>query len=377
MNKWKPQMDSERVNKVRTSLWLAALVAVCGLITLLVVRPDADRENGTSADASQAQFAQDENSTSTPRLHRSAAGDAPIESPSELTVEEAEAREEDRLLALKLREELSADPKNVSKILDLIRGEKDPNRLYLLASVITGFPEAGEQEAVTTLALELLNNPECSACRQAGAFMLFHTKALSPELVDGFADMSRLDESREVRMAAMAAMHTWLDRSPEMSADISRRLIENMRGNPHSVQERGHAIQAIALAEAKVPLDVVQALVRQLPYETDSNNRGLMAMAIGNCTPEARPYALGELQAAYGRETDLNARRNLMTYIARLGLRDAIPILAQLDTSAPELSGDAQDYRDLLQGNFENFDEVWDKKYQRDIQRGTVIVYGN
>ncbi len=374
MQEWKPQIDSGRVNKVRTSLWLAALVAICALITSLVVRQNTNREMGmATTDPSQAQTAKNGKSTSTPRVHHAASGDAP----ADLTVEQVEAREEDRLLHLKLREQLSADPRNVSAILDLIRGEKDPNRLFLLASVITGFPEAGEQEAVTTLALELLQDPNCSACRQAGALMLFHTKALSPELVDGFADMSRLDESRDVRIAAMAAMHTWLDRSPEMSGDISRRLMENMRGSPHSVQERGHAIQAIALAEAKVPLDVVEALVRQLPYETDSNNRGLMAMAIGNCTPEAKPYALAELQGAYAREADPNARRNLMTYIARLGLKDAIPILAQLDTNTPELRGDAQDYRELLQGNPQNFDEVWDKKYQRDIQRGTIIVYGN
>lgn len=376
MNNSKPQKHSAGANKVRTFLWLAVWVAVGGLITLLMVRPNADREMGmANPDASNAQTAKDAKSTSTPRVHRSASEDAPADLPSDLQA--AEAREEDRLLHLKLREQLSADPKNVSEILNLIRGEKDPNRLFLLASVITGFPEAGEQEAVTTLALELLQNADCSACRQAGALMLFHTKALSPELVNGFADMSRLDESTDVRIAAMAAMHAWIDRSPELSGDISRRLLENMRGNPHNVQERGHAIQAIALAQAKVPMDVVQALVRQMPYETDSNNRGLMAMAISNCSTEAKPYALGELQAAYGRETDLNARRNLMTYIARLGLKDAIPILAQLDTSAPELSADAQDYRDLLQSDFENFDQVWDQKYQRDIQRGSIIVYGN
>ncbi|MDB6024118.1 MAG: hypothetical protein JWM68_341, partial [Verrucomicrobiales bacterium] len=232
MNQWKPQMNSGRINKVRASFWLAALVAGCGLITFLVVRQNAGRETGiTNADGSRAQTTKDGKLTSAPRVHRSASGDAPIGSRSDLQV--AEAREEDRLLAEKLREQLRADPKNVSAILALIRGEKDPNRLFLLASVITGFPEAGEQEAVTTLALELLQNQDCPACRQAGALMLFHTKSLSPELVAGFADMSRLDESSDVRIAAMAAMHTWLDRSPEMSADISRKLIETMRGNAY------------------------------------------------------------------------------------------------------------------------------------------------
>src|SRR5688500_7141832 len=141
MSNSKPQIDSAPVNKVRTSLWLIALVALCALITSQVVRQNADRDIAiTNADASHAETAKVGKSTSTPRVHRPAAAEAPIESPSELTF--AEAREADRLLAERLREELGADPKNVSEILDLIRKEKDPNRLFMLASIITGFPEA-------------------------------------------------------------------------------------------------------------------------------------------------------------------------------------------------------------------------------------------
>jgi hypothetical protein len=176
-----------------------------------------------------------------------------------------------------------------------------------------------------------------------------------------------------VRIAAMATLHTWLDTMPgEQSEQAAQDLLGTAQSGPTD-EERGHAIQAIALAESRFSQSVIAKMAEILQTETCPENRALAAMAVAGCPPEIQKFALEQLESAYAREPELTIRRNIMTQIVRLAGSEALPVLERLDKSAPQLAYDAGDYKTILGQGVADFDEIYRRKAEEDERRGTVI----
>ncbi len=281
---------------------------------------------------------------------------------------EGEIEEADRATS-DLQQQAVDQPGAFSELLAFFQSETDSDLLLRLARILGPRLETSD-EKVKQEVLGMASKDPLPARRAAALALVASLKSLPPDAIETVAELSRADESDDVRLNAVYTLGHWADLPDHWDA-VSRALVQTIDANdaPHI---RGNAIQTIALRGDRISDDVLAAMTDFLENDPTPKNRAIAALAFGDVPESLQPIALKHLQQAFNRETDLSVRRNMMTQIARTG-DDAIPFLLELKTDHPLLRQDVLDYIRLIESGEVNSDNIYEHKFALDAERDTIV----
>ncbi len=235
-----------------------------------------------------------------------------------------------------------------------IRRETDIDRL--LAATESLFDRADEVKD-ELLALAADDRPER---RVAALSALMHLTRVDAAAIEVVLRAARADAVEDVRIAAIAALSSWMHRLPEHTDGLAHALVGLARTETHD-EVRGHAIQGVALLDRRV--DAVVAPMAELARaDRCAQNRALAAMALGGGGAAAVPH----LEAAIAVEPAAENRRAMLMQLVRAGGAEALPRIA---AGRPDLAADVRDYLEILRTETDPA-RVWELKQHRDAERG-------
>jgi hypothetical protein len=112
----------------------------------------------------------------------------------------------------------------LENLMDRIKTEPDAEVLFAIGQMAldTGVP--GNQKAITDTALNLLLSDDTAARRKASLDIVANSPALTPELAQAIARVSREDLSIEIKDEATATIEKWMADWPELRPVIEEAL---------------------------------------------------------------------------------------------------------------------------------------------------------
>jgi hypothetical protein len=352
---------------------LALLPAILGALVLGIlvgrrdpgtVRTVVEPLRGAGADAEPAA------ATAAPSLVVSAVGGLGWTAVLDLLRRGPGASEEEWLrLQRRLARLLEEDPSRAMELLVAFERESDPDLLALLATILGKDAAAAANPEVVSAMLRAAQTGAEPERRAAALLMLMNLPQIDDAAVEAVLRVARDDAERGVRISAIAAGVAWMQAHSEFAAPLARGLVEVARG---AVDEeiRGHAIQGLALMSRPPDADVVDAL-GLFVRDSNAQNRGLAAMALGGAPAESRDRAVAHLERAASIESSAETQRGMLIHLVRAAGAEAADALARLGTQVPRLAVDVRDYLEILKVE-QDPTKVWELKLARDLARGVV-----
>lgn len=268
-----------------------------------------------------------------------------------------------------LSAQLRNHPADIEAMLEQLIIETDVEKIKAFAQLIAENAEAAgvDLPIADLLALAASGNP---VKRIAALRILSTSSRVTPEMLESVANLSRTDAQKDVRFAAINTMGRWLDRNADMRSQLSAEII-SARDASQSPDVRGFAIQTVGLQKNGLPQSMLDPMVQSMRTEQVPEIRSLAALALSHVEPNARPLALQNLEQAYYQETDLDARRHLLTMIMRTAGSAAPEVLQRLPANDPLLRQDVADYVGIMASGVTDVNQIYDQKNQLDGKRGT------
>jgi len=262
-------------------------------------------------------------------------------------------------------------PADIEGMLEQLKTETDVERIKLLAQLISENAEAAGVDLPINDLLEMAasGNP---IKRLAALRILSTSSRVTPEMIRTVAELSKTDAQKDVRFAAINTMGEWMERNANLREQLSADII-GARDASTSPDIRGYAIQTVGLQKNGLPPSMLQPMVHSMQSESVPEIRSLAALAVSHADANLRPQALQHLQQAYHSETDLDAKRHLLTMIMRTGGSEASAVLQGLPANDPLLRQDIADYVNIMARGVTDVNEIYDQKNQLDGKRGTEI----
>jgi len=199
---------------------------------------------------------------------------------------------------------------------------------------------------------------------------------LDDELIGLVESLSSYAEPPEVKVTAVDTIAAWLARHPGLARRLGRRLAETVADSSDPPM-RVHAIQAITRHITQWPREVLEAVAAYLRDDrNDLCDRAIAALAFGAAAkgdPRARDFARVQLVAAYEAARDLNFRRQILGLLACYWGQQARATLERLPQDEELLAQDARDYVAILRSGERSPEAIFDKKFERDARRGTIV----
>lgn len=281
------------------------------------------------------------------------------------------AMEEEEWLRLqrRLARLLEEDPSRAMELVAEFEREVDPDLLALLATILGKDAAAASNPEVVAAMLRAAQSAAEPGRRAAALLMLMNLPQVDDAAVEAVLRLARDDADPGVRVSAIAAGVAWMQAHPDHAAPLARGLVEVARGSVDD-EVRGHAIQGLALMSRPPDADVVEAL-GLFVRDSNAQNRGLAAMALGGAPAETRDRAVAHLETAASIEPSVETQRGMLIHLVRAAGPGAPDALARLGARVPRLAGDVRDYLEILKVEPDPA-KAWELKLARDLARGVV-----
>lgn len=265
--------------------------------------------------------------------------------------------------------QLREHPGDISKLLEQLKTETDPEKIALLAQLIAeNANEAGVDLPVKEL-MGMLSDP-LAAKRDAALAILSQVEDVTPEMIKGVGDIARTDVETQVRMSAITTMGRWLNGDSMHRDALSQQLIQT-RDASRDNAVRGYAIQAIGLQKHGLPANMIEPISQSVYQESSPDNRSIAALALSNVDEANRASAVRTLEQAFATETNLDTKRHLVTMLMRTAGTEAPAVLGRLDTNHDLVRQDVADYLEIIARGETNVDRIFELKEARDGERGS------
>ncbi|MDQ6631167.1 MAG: hypothetical protein M3Y82_05350 [Verrucomicrobiota bacterium] len=269
----------------------------------------------------------------------------------------------------KLTQSFKEHPGNQGELFSALNNEDNFSQVIArLLEISSTQPNRAGARLLTGLAADLALHDPLPERRQAGLVALSKVPEPSPDLLQNVVRSSREDQSNEVRLSAIATLAVWMHRQPDLVEKVTSELLQTIHLSTNN-QVRASAIQTIVAQKRALTEKVVEVINEFLIKEPGTQNRLLVARAVGGETPQARSFSLGQLQQAYQQETDIKVKQNVLTEIVRIGQSDAMDILEKIPSDNPLLAQDTKEYLEILQAGVTDPNKVFSEKSQRDAAR--------
>lgn len=271
----------------------------------------------------------------------------------------------------KMGDDLRHHPRDLAQLMEQLKKETDPEKIKLLAQLIAQNAEAAGYELPIKDLIEMAASEDPTK-RLAAVMLLGSSTQVTPEMIQTISGLARGDATDDVRLLAINAMGRWMDRNSNLSEQLSMEII-GARDASTDAGVRGYAIQTVGLQKNGLPASLVAPVSESLRIEAVAENRSIAALALSHSEPAAQPQALQNLQSAYHAETDLDAKRHLVTMMVRSSGDKAADILKNLQASEPLVQQDIKDYMEIIASGETDVNRIYELKNQRDGDRGTEI----
>lgn len=271
-----------------------------------------------------------------------------------------------------LTQQLISHPELTTNVVALLREETDPMNMLLIAQAL------GEAAAVLgdqfpyDLLLDMAHGDGNFSRREAALVALGYVSHIPPDLEQKVLEISRTAPTVALQTAAIHSIGSWMSRNPNMADRLSESLLETRTASDETLV-RATVIQTIGNMDRPLTPKVLQAMSEAVVEEPDPWSRSLAAVALGSGTsPQNRDAVLAALEHAYLNETKLDTKRHIITQITKASRYDAENYLLRLPTPHPLLEQDVKDYIEILNSmDRNNWGAIWDRKSERDTERGT------
>jgi hypothetical protein len=251
-----------------------------------------------------------------------------------------------------------APPRTAAESMRALREEKNIDDLLAAAEELADDVEQYKDELLALVRSDL------PARRIAALRLLMQLGDVDATSIEVVLGAARADPESDVRIAAIAALSSWMQKQPAHTEPLTQALVELARTESHD-DVRGHAIQGIALLES--PKNVVEPMAEFARSDRHAQNRALALMALGGSGPAALPH----LEAAIAGESVADNRRAALIHVLRAGRDDAPAALERIAVRHADLASDAREYLEILKTERDPT-KVYAIKSQRDEARGHV-----
>lgn len=275
----------------------------------------------------------------------------------------------------KLGDQLRHNPDMIGSLMETISTETDPEMLSMLAEVVFHNGDVLASKLPVQQLLKMAKSDPVEARRAAALRMLAAVANVTPEIIRAVSDIAQSDRSLDMRVSAIGTTSFWVNRHPELREQLFHELLQT-RNASEDPTVRGLSIQTIALQDAPLKGETLNAMIDALRTEKVTDNKALAALGLsGAAGPDTRALIVGELAAAFERESDTTFKRQMMVDIVRAAGAESPEYLKKLKVDTdPLLAQDYLDYLEILaQEPGATYERIWDAKVARDSARGTVI----
>ena len=271
-----------------------------------------------------------------------------------------------------LTDYLAAHPETMSNVLDVFKSETDEKKLSLLMPILSDYENPEGRKLITQAALELAQHDALYTKRQMGLSLLAKANPVDEECLQAIAQISKTDANDVVRLTAVDVMNVWLTQNPGLQDKLIPGLSAAMEASNDDLV-RGRALQVMAQQNAQLPEAILKTAAQSLAA-TNADSRIAAVMVLGEAADDAKIYALNQLESAFGQETSLPVKKDILVQLVRLGKAQATEILQRL----PNNSDIAQDIKDFLKiiesGKTTSMDEIYQQKFSLEAGREGVAA---
>lgn len=250
-----------------------------------------------------------------------------------------------------LMEYFRAHPEQIDDYLAVFRSEKNEHVLRQFAIALAE-SESGllENDRIILAAIELAKDPSFEQRQHIMLNLMSKVPEMRDDVFQTILELSQHDPNSQVKTSAVTVFADWMDRLPDKKEMLLQQVGEIFK-TAEDEDVRGFTYQVLALHRDDLSHEMQLAISERLKTETDSFNGNLLAAALSTAPDDIRNGALAHIETAFGAESDLEKRRNLLVQIVCLAREKSIPLLQKNSTGDSLLAQDARDYLILLANN--------------------------
>jgi hypothetical protein len=252
-------------------------------------------------------------------------------------------------------------PESIEEIVAWLKNEENLSVLDAISTlreINTEHPSASGSSLIVRLALDIATNdglPEKRVAALSQLSKVFDVKTepmsrlvnISPQLIDAVAQLAETDADKRVRLAAMDAMGSWVDRNPNILPALSHKLLGIIKTSSDD-ELRAHGLQTVVDSARKhmgFRDDLIAEMTELSWTDPDERNRDLAAQGFSGASGKAIDAALIQLEAAYYQSTELDTKKIILHQMATIGKTNSIAILQRIPGGDPL----ARDVQTLMQ----------------------------